>query len=96
MKRIVSTLAIILVCVVALSGCSWFSTPVTLADDYDLTEKSTVKSEIFSEIDKLEKTKMDVRKFSHTEDDFMPWAWLLIGIVLSELLLRYTLFRRLP
>lgn len=59
------------------------------------TDNATL-SEIFSEIDKLEKTKMDVRKFSHTEDDFMPWAWLLIGIVLSELLLRYTLFRRLP
>ena len=53
-------------------------------------------SEIFSEIDKLEKTKMDVRKFSHTEDNFMPWAWLLLGFVLTELLLRYTVFRRLP
>lgn len=52
--------------------------------------------EVFAEIDQLEKTKMDVRKFSHTEDNFMPWAWLLFALVASELLLRYTVFRTNP
>lgn len=51
---------------------------------------------IFSEIDKLEKTKMDVQHFSHTEDNFMLWAWLLFGFVALELVLRYTVFRTVP
>lgn len=74
MKRIVSTLAIILVCVVALSGCSWFSTPVTLADDYDLTEKSTVKSEVFSEI----KEKNAICTFSGSDNGY-KYVWVVFG-----------------
>lgn len=55
-----------------------------------------VLKDIFAEIDRLEKTQMDVRHFSHTEDNFMPWAWLLLGLVLCELLTRYTVFRHIP
>ena len=51
---------------------------------------------IFKEIDRLEKTKMDISHFSHTEDNYMPWAWLLIGIFCLELLLRYTVLRTMP
>lgn len=51
---------------------------------------------IFAEIDQLEKTKMDVKHFSHTEDNFMSWAWLLLAFVALELLLRYTVYRTLP
>ena len=59
------------------------------------TSNSTLK-EIFQEIDRLERTKMDVQHFSHTEDNFMPWAWLIFAIVALELLLRYTVFRTMP
>ena len=31
-----------------------------------------VLTEIFEEIDKLEKTEFDVRHFSHTEDNYLP------------------------
>jgi Ca-activated chloride channel family protein len=55
-----------------------------------------VLADIFHEIDQLEKTKMDVRHFSHTEDNYMPWAWLLFMLVGVELLLRYTVFRTMP
>lgn len=51
---------------------------------------------IFAEIDQLEKTKMDIRHFSHTEDDYMPWAWLLFAVFGLELILRYTLLRTIP
>lgn len=57
-------------------------------------EKSLGK--VFAEIDKLERTKMDVRQFSHNEDDFALWAWLLLGFFGLELILRYTLFRTAP
>lgn len=51
---------------------------------------------VFKEIDALEKTQMDVNNFSRTEDDYMMWAWLLLGFVCLEMLLRYTVVRTLP
>lgn len=59
------------------------------------TSKHVLK-EIFAEIDKLEKTELDVRKYSQTEDDFMPWAFLLLGLVLLELIMRHTVLNRIP
>lgn len=59
------------------------------------TDKSVLK-EIFNEIDKLEKTQMDVKQFSHTEDDYMPWALLLLALVVLEILIRHTLLREIP
>ena len=59
------------------------------------TDKSVLK-EIFKEIDKLEKTQMDVKQFSHTEDDYMPWALLLLALVVLEILIRHTLLREIP
>lgn len=71
-----------------------------IADDtggkYFRATDNKVLSDIFSEIDRLEKTQMDVRHFSHTEDNFMPWAWLLFLLIGTELLLRYTVFRTIP
>ncbi len=55
-----------------------------------------VLNEVFGEIDKLEKTKLDVRNFSNTQDDYMPWALLLMGLVLLILLSEYTVLRRVP
>lgn len=57
---------------------------------------NTVLKEIFAEIDQLEKTQMDVRHFSHTEDDYMLWAWLAFGLFLAEIILRRTVLRTLP
>lgn len=39
---------------------------------------------------------MSIRQFSHTEDDFALWSWLLFGLLALELVLRYTLFRTVP
>lgn len=51
---------------------------------------------IFNEIDALEKTEMDVKHFSHTEDQYMLWAILALSFFGIELLLRYTVVRSLP
>ena len=51
---------------------------------------------LWTEIDKLEKTRMDVRNFSHTEDNYMPWAYLLLALVVVEILARYTVLRNIP
>jgi Ca-activated chloride channel family protein len=51
---------------------------------------------IYAEIDKLEKTEKEVRKYSQHKELF---AWAIapgLGLVLLETLLRHTLYRRLP
>ncbi len=51
---------------------------------------------IYAEIDKLEKTEAEVKKFAHHDELF---AWLItpgLGLLLLEVLLRHTLWRRLP
>lgn len=68
----------------------------TTGGKYFRATSNTVLKEIFSEIDQLEKTQMDVRHFSHTEDNYMMWAWLAIGLFLLEILLRHTLLRTIP
>ncbi len=55
-----------------------------------------VLSQVFQEIDALEKTQMDVRNFSHTEDNYMIWAWLALLFFGIEVVLRYTVLRSIP
>lgn len=52
--------------------------------------------DVFSEIDKLEKTKIDIKNFTHTEDNYMLWAWLALGFFLLEIILRHTILRIIP
>lgn len=68
----------------------------TTGGKYFRATGNRVLSEIFEEIDKLEKTQMDVRHFSHTEDNYMMWAWLALGLFTLELLLRFTVLRTIP
>ena len=62
---------------------------------YRATSKNVLK-EIFKDIDQLEKTQLDVKNYSHTEDDYMKWAVLLFMLVGLEVLLRYTVLRHIP
>ena len=55
-----------------------------------------VLENVFDEIDSLGKTQMDVKHFSHTEDNYMLWAWLAFAFFVSGLLLRYTILRTIP
>ena len=57
---------------------------------------NNVLKEVFDEIDQLEKTRMDVRHFSHAEDNYMLFAWIAFALVALELLLRYTVTRSIP
>lgn len=52
--------------------------------------------EVFAEIDKLEKSKLDVERYTQTDEDFMPWLLLSLCAFSLELILRYTLLRRIP
>lgn len=68
----------------------------TTGGQYFRATNKKVLQEIFSEIDQLEKTQMDIRHFSHTEDNYMTWAWLAFAFVCIDLLLRYTILRTIP
>lgn len=52
--------------------------------------------DIFEEINSLEKTTLDVNKIVLTEEDFMPWLTLAVCALVLQLLLRYTILRRIP
>jgi Ca-activated chloride channel family protein len=52
--------------------------------------------EIYAEIDKLEKTKVEVTEFRRYTENYLPFALLALFCILAEALLRFTLFRNLP
>ena len=62
---------------------------------YRATNKAELK-QIYQDIDKLEKTKFDVKKFSKRYEAYQPFALFAIVALLLEMLLRLTVFRRIP
>ena len=52
--------------------------------------------QIYTDIDKLEKTKMDVKKFSKWYEAYQPFALAALILLLLELILRTTILRRIP
>ncbi len=59
------------------------------------TDNSKLKS-VYEEIDLMEKTKLQVREYSKTTEDYMPYLILAMLLLLMEVVLRNTLVRRLP
>lgn len=62
---------------------------------YRATNTAELK-QIYKDIDKLEKTKMDVKKFSKRYDAYQPFALAAFISMLLEMLLRLIVFRRIP
>lgn len=67
----------------------------TDGDFYRATNTNELHN-IYKEIDKLEKSKLNVTKFSKRYDAFMPFAAAAAIALLLEILLRITIFRKLP
>lgn len=67
----------------------------TNADFYRATNTGELH-EIYKEIDKLEKSKLSVTQFSKRHDAYQPFAAAAALALLLELLLRITVFRRIP
>lgn len=62
---------------------------------YRATSNSKLK-EVYAEIDKLERTKLNVKDFSRKKEEYMPFAvWAMICLLL-EVLMRLTILRRIP
>ena len=51
---------------------------------------------IYTEIDRLEKTKVEVTSFTRTEERFIPFLLAALAFLLAEGVLRFTLFRKFP
>ncbi len=62
---------------------------------YRATNNNELK-QIYKDIDKLEKSKMSVTKFSKRYEAFLPFAFAAFVLLLLEILLRTTLLRRIP
>ena len=59
------------------------------------TSKNVLKN-IFTEIDKMEKTKLVVQEFSKKDELFEKWGIAALLLLLGEILLRHTLLRNIP
>ena len=67
----------------------------TDGDFYRATNTKELRK-IYSEIDQLEKSKLNVKKFSKKYEAYQPFALAALIALLVELLLRITIFRRIP
>jgi len=52
--------------------------------------------EIYNEIDRMEKSKIEVKEYRKKTERFLPFALLAAALLLSELLLRNIIFRSIP
>ena len=68
---------------------------ITDGNYYRATSNNELKK-IYQDIDKLEKTKMKVRKFSKRYEAYQPFALAAVVLLLLEILLRNTVLRKLP
>lgn len=69
---------------------------VTTGGQYFRATDNASLKEIYSEIDKMEKTKISVQQFSKKQEEYKNWALLVFALLLIEVLLRNTLLRNIP
>ena len=58
-------------------------------------DKDGLKS-IYSQIDKLEKSKVEIQSFKRYEEKFLPFVLAALTFLFLELILKFTLFRKFP
>jgi len=64
--------------------------------EYYRAQNNKELNQIYQEIDKLEKTKFNVKQFSRRYEAYQPFAVAAIIALLLEILMRITVFRRIP
>mgnify|MGYP002512751275 CR=1 FL=1 len=52
--------------------------------------------QVYQEIDKLEKTKLNVKEFSKREEEFEIFAWIAFLCILLDVLLRNSILKKIP
>lgn len=68
---------------------------ITKGNYYRATSKTKLEN-IFKEIDRLEKSKIDVTEFHKKNEEFMYFVLIAALLLLVEIFLRYTVYRSIP
>lgn len=68
---------------------------ITNGNYFRATSNDRLK-QVYHEIDKLEKTKLNVKEFSKREEEFEIFAWIAFLCILLDVLLRNTLLKKIP
>jgi Ca-activated chloride channel family protein len=68
---------------------------ITSGTYYRATDKQSLE-QIFAEIDELEKTKIEVKKFSRFQELFPPYLVFALGFIVLEIGVANTRFRKIP
>ena len=68
---------------------------MTNAKYFRATDRSSLE-QIFAEIDQLEKTKIEVKEFTRFRELFTNWLGLALGLIVLELVLANSKFRKIP
>lgn len=63
---------------------------------YFRARNSNALQDVFAEIDSLEKSHLDVNKYSRMDEHFFPWVLAAFGCMCLMLLIRYAVLRRIP
>jgi Ca-activated chloride channel family protein len=64
--------------------------------EYYRADNARTFASIYDEIDKLEKSEAEVKKYAHHNELFLWFILVALGLALLEIALRHTVFRRLP
>jgi Ca-activated chloride channel homolog len=62
---------------------------------YRATDNESLHN-IYSDIDKLEKSKVEITALKRYSEEFFPFALIAAGLLLAELIMRFTIFRKFP
>lgn len=68
---------------------------ITDGNYYRATSNSKLK-EVYEKIDKLERTKLNVKEFSSREEEYSLFAMIALCALCMELLLRFTVLKKIP
>ena len=68
---------------------------ITGGSYFRATDKESLEK-IFEEIDGLEKTKIEVKQFTRYSELFVPYLFIALGVVVAEVTLANTKFRKIP
>jgi len=68
---------------------------ITKGSYYRATDKESL-DKIFQEIDQLEKTKIEIKQFSRFKELFSTYLFMALGLIVVEVVLTNTKFRKIP
>ncbi len=68
---------------------------ITKGKYFRATDNKTLK-EVYKEIDRLEKSKIEVKEYSNKKEEFLYFGLVALAAFFLEIMLRYIVFRRVP